>query len=340
MKLAGREAARYLAKPDPAGAGALLFGADAMRVALKREALVLALIGPEGAGEMRLTRMAGGDLRRDPAALSDATRSAGFFPGPRVVLVDDAGDGLAAIFAAALVDWQAGDAQIVATAGALKARSALRKAFEGARSAVSIGVYDDPPRRDEIEAQLAKAGLADFAAGAMDDMEALARSLDPGEFAQIVAKLALYKRGDSSPLGPEDIAACAPLSQDADLDAVLHLVASGQTGALAPELRRLSGQGGNATSLAIAAGRHFRTLHAAACANDGPEAALGRARPPVFGPRRTRMASEARALGSGQIERALAWIMDAELALRSSRLVPAMALVERLFVRISMLKRR
>ena len=31
MKLSGREAARYLAAPDPAGTGALLFGADATR---------------------------------------------------------------------------------------------------------------------------------------------------------------------------------------------------------------------------------------------------------------------------------------------------------------------
>ena len=53
MKLAGRDAARFLARPDPAAAGMLLFGADAMRVALKRAALVEALIGPEGAAEMR-----------------------------------------------------------------------------------------------------------------------------------------------------------------------------------------------------------------------------------------------------------------------------------------------
>ena len=58
----------------------LLYGADAMRVALKRAALVEALIGPEGAAEMRLTRIAGGDLRRDPAALIDAIKAAGFLP--------------------------------------------------------------------------------------------------------------------------------------------------------------------------------------------------------------------------------------------------------------------
>ncbi|MER2507410.1 MAG: DNA polymerase III subunit delta, partial [Amaricoccus sp.] len=106
MKLSGREAARYLATPDPAGTGALLFGADATRVALKRAALVTAMIGPDGAAEMRLTRITGADLRRDPAALEDALKAIGFFPGPRAVLVEEATDGLAPLVATALGGWR------------------------------------------------------------------------------------------------------------------------------------------------------------------------------------------------------------------------------------------
>ena len=47
---------------EPDRAGLLIFGADAMRVALKRQDAVLALIGPEGEAEMRLTRIAASDL--------------------------------------------------------------------------------------------------------------------------------------------------------------------------------------------------------------------------------------------------------------------------------------
>ena len=43
MKLTGRDATAYLAKPDPAHAAILIFGADAMRVADKRAAVVHAL---------------------------------------------------------------------------------------------------------------------------------------------------------------------------------------------------------------------------------------------------------------------------------------------------------
>ena len=61
MILKGVEASRYCARPNPAHAGLLIFGADAMRVALKRQEAISALVGPEGEAEMRLTRMSGGE---------------------------------------------------------------------------------------------------------------------------------------------------------------------------------------------------------------------------------------------------------------------------------------
>ena len=54
-----------------------------------------ALIGPDGPGEMRLTRMSGAELRKDGSLLLDAIKAVGFFPGPRVAFVEEATDGLA-----------------------------------------------------------------------------------------------------------------------------------------------------------------------------------------------------------------------------------------------------
>lgn len=339
MKLAGRDASRFLAKP--AGAAAiLLHGNDPMRVALKRQALVLTLVGKEGAAEMRLSRLAAADLRRDPAALLDAVKATGFFPGPRAVLVEEAGDGIAPLLASALTDWRDGDAVVVVTAGALGKASALRKVVEAERSAVAIAIYDDPPGRDDILATLSAAGLSPPPAPALADLEALARSLDPGDFAQFVEKLALYKHGDATPLSPEDIAAVAPPPPEAELDRLIDLAADGNPGSLASALAGLGATGGSPTGIAIAAGRHFRLLHAAASAADGPEAALARARPPVFGPRRARLASQARGFEPHRLEEAIALVTETDLALRSGRPVPATALVERMLVRLSMLRRR
>jgi DNA polymerase-3 subunit delta len=51
------------------------------------------------------------------------------------------------------------------------------------------------------------------------------------------------------------------------------------------------------------------------------------------------MAAQARARGTGGLEKALALSIESDLALRSSRPTPARALVERLLVRIAMLRR-
>ena len=117
------------------------------------------------------------------------------------------------------------------------------------------------------------------------------------------------------------------------------LAADGAADRLAAAFGGLAARGGSPTGLTIAAGRYFRTLYAAACSGEGPEAALARARPPVFGPKRARMAAQARALGPERIEQALTQIMETELMLRSSRPLPGTAVVERLFVRIAMSRR-
>lgn len=338
MKLSARDAARFLAKPDTSKSGALFFGPDAMRIALKRQDLVANLIGPNGDSEMRLTRMSGAELRKDPALLLDAIKAQGFFPGQRVVLVEEATDALAKIFDGALLDWQIGDAMMVVTAGQLSAKSKLRKIFEATGSCVAMGIYTDPPTREEIEATLQKAGMGAIDPTAMTDLTNLARELDPGDFRQTVEKLALYKIGDDSPVIPADIIACAPASTEAVLDDAVNFAADGNVAAVAPQMHRLAGQGVNPTTLCIGATRHFRQLHAAATSDQGPEAALSRARPPVFGPRRDRMARQARQWGAIRLEIALKVLMDTDLALRSSRPIPSMAMMERAFIRIAMLR--
>ena len=133
-----------------------------MRVALKRQEAILALIGPDGEAEMRLTRIQAADLRKDAALLNDATRAVGFFPGPRVAFVEDATDGLSATLEAALKDWRPGDAQIVVTAANLTGKSTLKNLFEKHLNATAIALYDNPPNREEIESELAKAGLGEI----------------------------------------------------------------------------------------------------------------------------------------------------------------------------------
>jgi DNA polymerase-3 subunit delta len=340
MKLSARDTAQYFARPNLKSTGMLIYGSDAMRVALKRQEMIRNLIGPDGDSEMRLTRVQGAEVRRDAAMVLDGLKAQGFFPGPRVVFVEDATDTAAEAIIAALQDWQSGDAQLVVSAGALKATSKLRKAFEAHKNAYAVGIYDEPPTREEIEAALRDAGLTSIDPAAMTDLNALTRVLDPGDFRQTVEKIGLYKFGDPTPLTSAEVAANAPTSTDADVDDILHAVAEAQVDQIGPVWRRLQSQGVNPVTLCIGATRHFRALHAACADPDGPSSGMAKLRPPVFGPRRDKMLRQAQAWGLPRLEQALGVLTDTDLTLRSTSRAPAMAVIERAMIRLAMLARK
>lgn len=340
MKLTGRDAQAFFKSPDAGKAGVLLFGSDAMRVATKRKDVINALVGPAGEEEMRLTRINAGDLRKDAVLLNDALKSQGFFPGHRVAFVEDATDGLAKTLTNALSDWVEGDAQIVVTAGQLTAKSALRKAFESHPNAVAIGIYDDPPTRDDVESTLAQAGLKNTPRDTMDAIMSLAASLDPGDFRQTIEKLALYKLGDDTPATLDDLKACAPLTAEVDLDDLLDIVTEGKAAELGPTLSTLYAQGVVPVTLCIMATRHFKRMHVVTSDGGGVGSGIGKLRPPVFGPRRDRLARQCSQWGRDRVERALETLMETDLTLRSSSAAPANAVMERALIRLAMMARR
>jgi DNA polymerase-3 subunit delta len=332
MKLSKDAATAFFSKPDAAAAGLLIYGPDTMRVALKRQEVVRAMVGPEGEEEMRFSRMTGAELRKDPTQLLDAIKAVGFFPGPRAVLVEEANENCAPAILSALEAWQSGDAQIVVTAGQLKPTSKLRKGFEQSKTAYAAAIYNDPPGRAEIEKALTDAGVS--ADGeALAELQNLARMLEPGDFRQTLEKLAIYKLGDTAPVSAEDIDACAPRSIEAQVDDILMVVADGQVNNIGPVMQRLVAQGANPTTLCIGAMRHFRTLHRAAADTSG--------KPQIWGPNRDRMMRQASNWGVHRLEDALGVLTDTDLSLRSAgATAPAAALVERAFIRLAMLSRK
>ena len=90
--------------------------------------------------------------------------------------------------------------------------------------------------------------------------------------------------------------------------------------------------------MCIAVTRHFRNLHSAASHPSGLDVGLPRARPPVFGPRKERMVRQVRQWGGMRLEKALSVLTGTDLSLRSSSKAPAHAMLERAFIRISMMR--
>jgi len=338
MKLTGDKANNYFSNPDASHTAILIYGADTMRVALRRQELLKSLIGDNAEEEMRLTRISGSDLRSDPAILLDGLKASGFFPGMRAVFVEGATDTNSTVIDAAMQDWQIGDAILVLTSNQLNARSKLRKAIENNSNSVAIGIYNDPPNEKEIISIASKHNLNNFESDAKKDLIALGRSLDPGDFQQTCEKLSLYKYNDDSIITSTDINLCAPVTNDAALDEAIYIIADARSDEVGPMLSRLFGQGMNPTTLCIAVTRHFRNLHSAASHPSGPDVALSRARPPVFGLRKDRMVRQVRQWGGMRLEKALDVLTDTDLSLRSSSKAPAHAMLERAFIRISMMR--
>lgn len=338
MKLAGAKATAFFAKPDKSCAGLLIFGMDTEKIDTRRQEVTLALVGANAMDEMRLTRLSAGEVRKDSALVLDALKAQGFFPGPRAVVVEGAADGLAPILGSAVAEWVQGDAYLIVTAGSLNARSKLRKIFETPQDFYTIGIYDDPTRPEEIDKILSDAGLSNVSLEAKKYLMALARDMGLGDLKQVILKLSLYKLKDNSAVEVADVEACAPTTLDADIDDVLNIVAEARSDEVGPTLSRLAGQGVNATALCIGMTRHFRMLHAAASDPQGPDVGFSRARPPVFGPRKDRLVRQARGWGGPRLENALQVLMDTDLMLRSSRPVPTMAVVERAFIRLAMMR--
>jgi len=339
VKLSGRDARRMIDAPAAGISGFLLHGQDNSAVAMRRERLVAGLLG-DSPDDMQLTKLDAAIARRDPASLSDALRAMSFFGGRQVVLLIDATDGLAALVAEALENSSPEDAVLVVSAGALTARSSLRKVFESNKHLVSLGIYADPPSRSEIEGALARLGAPAPESRGIEDLLALGRTMDAGEFQAFLEKLALYTASATNAITARDVAACAPLATEAAIDDLVAAVAGGRLGALADGMARLAGQGVAPSTLSIAVARHFRQLHALITASGGAEGAIGRIRPPVWGPRKQAMLDQARIWSGQRLEQTLSMLTDLELELRSSGGAPARALLERALVRIALLGRR
>jgi DNA polymerase-3 subunit delta len=341
LKLPPNKTSTYFEAPEVDRTGVLIYGPDAMRVALKRQALVKALIGPNGEEEMRLSRISASELRKDPALLSDATKSQSFFPGPRVALLEDASDTIIKIVSATVEDWVEGDAQIVISAGQLRATSGLRKLFEAHANAYAAAIYVNPPTQQEIQAQLDKAGFKTLSSDANQAITALSRTIEPGDFQQTMEKLALYKMSDATPLTVQDIDACAPISQEAGLNDVLNCVAEGRSDQIGPIIERLVSQGTQPVALCISATRHFKALFAVASDPSGIGSGIGKLRPPVYGPRRDHLQRQAGNWGVAKSKLALEMLTDVDLILRSAgQNAPGIALVERVMIRLAMMVTR
>ncbi len=340
MKLAGREAVRFCREPAPDTCAVLLHGADAGLVAARRREIISAIM--DGAvDDLRLTQLDAGEARRDAAAVGDAVRARGFFPGRRIVLIEGGTDGLAKPLTAALEGVTPEDALLVVTADALPARSALRKLFEGQGRFMSLQFFADAPDPADIAAALEGAGLTcGLEPEAREALAAIGGAMDHGSFARLIDMVATFGLDRTEPLDAATVELLAPAGLDGEIDALVAAVAGGRAEKIGPVLRRLGAGGAAPVTLILALQRHFRQLLTAASDARGPAAGLAGLRPPLWGPRRSAAEAQLRAWARDRLEQANRLLFEADGKLRSSEKAPDWALIERYALRLALMAGR
>ena len=318
-RLAGVRIEAFLKAPDRGARAALVYGPDGGRVHERAETLARAICAdPKDA--FCVTDLAPAALGADPHLLASEVAQMTLFGGRRLVRVRDAGDGLGTLFQRFFKEKSGGDGFVLVEAGALTARSSLRRAFETATSAVAIACYPDTARDlraliGEVMAQHRIRIDAEAVAWLVDHLGA-----DRGLSRRELEKLALYA-GDGGSVSVEAAALLVGDSAAFEMDDAVLGAMSGDMAMLERALERLFAEGESPVTVLRAAQRHVTRLHIAATrVDDGAseEEAVGALRPQPLFRVADRMRLQLRHWPARRARAALSLLLDAEINLKRS----------------------
>jgi len=282
VRLAPSRIAAFLQRPDPETRAVLLYGPDEGLVR-ERAAAAARSVCPDLKDPFRVADIAAAVLALDPARLADEAAQLSLVGGRRVVRIRGAGDGLAKLFAEFLESAR-GEAFVVVEAGELPSRSTLRRAFEGARSAIAIGCYSDTPR--DLAGVIRETLAAHRVTASRDAGQFLVEHLGGDRLVtrSELEKLALYA-GEGGRVEVEDARLSISDTAALELDDSIMAAADGDVAKVERVLGRVFQQGESPVSIIRALLRHLHRLHAMSAQlarGASIDEALRSARPPVF----------------------------------------------------------
>jgi DNA polymerase-3 subunit delta len=317
VRLAAGRVEGFLRRPDPAIRAVLLYGPDGGLVRERAET-VARTICPDLRDPFRVAELAAASLAGDPARLTDEAAQMSLVGGRRVIRVRDAGDALAPLFARFLADAAGGDTLVVAEAGDLPARSALRRAFDESPMAAAIGCYPDSARG---LAQVIREAFAAHRIGASRDaIEFLVGHLGGDRLLTRaeLEKLTLYA-GDGGHVGLDEARAVVADSAALSLDDAILAAAEGDGAALDRALARVFQEGESPVSVIRALLRHLQRLHLLAAriaAGRSAEEAIRAARPPIFFKQQDSYRRQLARWSEARLRRALDRVAEAEFRMK------------------------
>ena len=334
MIVKSHEADKYVASPPKGLTLALVYGPDAGLVQERAEKLLKSVV-PDLTDAFNVSDLSESTLLADPARLSDEAASISMMGGRRVVRVRGAGNDLAGLLES-FADDPKGDALVVIEAGDLAKTSALRKIFDGHKTAAAVQCYPDSVRDlgDVVRDALRAEGLS-IAPDALEDAVSRLGS-DRGVTRREIEKLLLYMHGKKQ-VALEDVRAVMGDEAEARSESACDAAAGGDLVKLDRELERLwVSDVAPAQVLRSAMGHFQRLVQARESANRGEaiDTVMKRLRPPVHFSRATAFKNQAQRWNTDKLGEALDMLLDAEALTRTTG-VPAEAVTGRVLMNIA-----
>lgn len=282
MIVSNNAADQFLKKPPGEAVFFLVHGNDDGLIRERVGKLVKAALGGDP-DPLRLIRMDGDAVAREPGGLADEAQAISMFGGSRVIWIAlQARDIMPAL--EPLLKAPPVECVVVVEAGSLKKGSELRSAFEKGANCAAIECYPDERRNVaalvEEEARAAGLRVPPDVRDALCDLLGADRMTTRGE----IAKLMLYARGREA-LTAEDVEAIVSGAAPSMLDAAIDAAFFGDVRAADKAAHGFLADGGDPAALLSAAMRHALLLHRLRIEIDAGrtfDAALQAARARVF----------------------------------------------------------
>ncbi len=343
MKLAGARARSWLNAPPANCPGVLLFGPDAGLCAERAEA-VAKKFSPNPDDPFSTTVLSADDLTGDPARLADEMVAQSLLGDARLIRLRLSHERGAASIAKTIKALDARPqtcaAKLIVEAGDMTPRSAIRKAFEGAKHFAAIACYADS--QADI-ANMVHQTLGDLSISiAPDALDAFVPLLegDRRMARSEIEKLALYKgygQEEGAKVTLADIKVLAAGAGAAGLDDIVFDAMAGNAITMDASLQRALAGKTNPHSVLAALQRHSVRLHQASAlmaAGNSMDEAMRNLRPPVFVMRKTAFGTALRIWPEAALARAVAQSLECEKNMKTTG-APAEALLGRLLIALS-----
>ena len=334
MIVKSHEADRYVASPPKGLSLALVYGPDAGLVQERAEKLLKSVL-PDLTDPFNVSDLSEAVLLDDPARLADEAAAISMMGGRRVVRVRGAGNDLADLLESFAED-RKGDALVVIEAGDLAKTSALRKLFDGHKTAIAVQCYPDSARdlSDVVRDALRADGIS-IAPDALEDAVSRLGS-DRGVTRREIEKLLLYMHGQKQ-VALEDVRAVMGDEAEARSESACDAAAGGDLVQLDRELERLWVSDTQPAQVLRSAMGHFQKLLQARESvgrGESLDNAMKRLRPPVHFSRATNFKNQANRWSPDRLGEALDMLLDAEALTRTTG-VPAEAVTGRVLMNIA-----